>query len=76
MRNINGDLNPAITTVFLMPPRDIAEVSSSMVKGMIGPNGWEEMIRPYLPPHVYRQVLKKYHVPIRKMQVGWPLARS
>ncbi len=33
MRNINGDLDAAICTVFLMPPRDIAEVSSSMVKG-------------------------------------------
>src|SRR5882672_5529955 len=31
MRNINGDLDPNITTVFLMPPRDIAEISSSMV---------------------------------------------
>ncbi|HLX72848.1 MAG TPA: pantetheine-phosphate adenylyltransferase, partial [Verrucomicrobiae bacterium] len=29
MRNINGDLDPAICTVFLMPPRPIAEVSSS-----------------------------------------------
>lgn len=37
MRNINGDLNPNICAVFLMPPRNIAEVSSSMVKGLIGP---------------------------------------
>lgn len=61
MRNINGDLDPAVTTIFLMPPRDIAEVSSSMVKGMIGPNGWQEMIRPYLPPPVYQQLRKKFH---------------
>jgi len=70
MRNINGDLDSSITTVFLMPPRDIAEVSSSMVKGMIGPQGWEEMIRPYLPPRIHRQLLQKYHVPIGKMQLG------
>src|SRR6185503_12669240 len=36
MRNINGDLDSGICTVFLMPPRDIAEVSSSMVKGLVG----------------------------------------
>src|SRR5229473_27299 len=28
MRNINGDLDAGICTLFLMPPRDIAEVSS------------------------------------------------
>jgi pantetheine-phosphate adenylyltransferase len=52
MRNINGDLNPEITTVFLMPPRVIAEVSSSMVKGLIGPEGWEEIVRQYVPKPV------------------------
>ncbi len=52
MRNINGDLNPQITTVFLMPPRGIAEVSSSMVKGLIGPEGWEDIVRQYVPKPV------------------------
>jgi pantetheine-phosphate adenylyltransferase len=42
MRNINGDLDQSICTVFLMPPRDIAEVSSSMVKGLVGPKGWRK----------------------------------
>src|SRR5688572_27002289 len=37
MRYINGDLDGKICTVFLMPPRDIAEVSSSMVKSLVGP---------------------------------------
>ena len=61
MRNINGDLDAKITTVFLMPPRDIAEVSSSMVKGLVGPEGFQKMAQPYLPPTVYRQLLKKFH---------------
>lgn len=60
MRNINGDLDPRITTFFLMPPRDIAEVSSSMVKGLVGPKGWQRMIRPYVPPSVYHKLLKKF----------------
>lgn len=58
MRNINGDLDSAICTVFLMPPRNIAEVSSSMVKGLIGPRGWKQVVRKYVPQPVYQHILK------------------
>ena len=58
MRNINGDLSSEICTVFLMPPRNIAEVSSSMVRGLIGPKGWKNMVRKYVPTPVYKQLLK------------------
>jgi len=57
MRNINSDLDPEICMVFLMPPRDIVEVSSSMVKGLIGPVGWQRIVRKYLPEPVYRRLL-------------------
>jgi len=60
MRNINSDLNPNIMTVFLMPPREIAEVSSSFVKGLIGPKGWEKTIMKYVPEPVYARFLKKF----------------
>ena len=53
MRHINGDMAPKITTTFLMPPRDIAELSSSMVKSLIGPQGWEESVRRYVPEPVF-----------------------
>ena len=53
MRHINADLAPEVTTVFLMPPRDIAELSSSMVKGLIGPVGWEDTVRRYVPAPVF-----------------------
>jgi len=62
MRNINGDLHGPVTTVFLMPPRGIAEVSSSMVKGLIGPCGWEEIVRHYVPSPVF-EMLKTPHAP-------------
>ena len=55
MRYINSDLAPEISTVFLMPPREIAEVSSTMVKGLVGPDGWRDMIRRYLPRGRVRQ---------------------
>lgn len=59
MRYINGDLDGKICTVFLMPPRDIAEVSSSMVKGLVGPQGWQEVVRKYVPDPVYQRLLRR-----------------
>lgn len=56
MRHINGDMAPDINTVFLMPPRDIAELSSSMVKGLIGPDGWEDTVRRYVPVAVFEKL--------------------
>ena len=53
MRQINGDMAPDVTTVFLMPPRDIAELSSNMVKGLIGPEGWEDTVERYVPAPVF-----------------------
>lgn len=53
MRYINSDLNPDATTVFLMPPRTLGQVSSSFVKGMIGPEGWEPIVRGYVPDRVF-----------------------
>ncbi len=58
MRNINGDLDSTICTVFLMPPRGIAEVSSSMVRGLIGPVGWQSIVRKYVPAAVYKRLRK------------------
>jgi pantetheine-phosphate adenylyltransferase len=59
MRNINGDLDDRICSVFLMPPRDIAEVSSSMVKGLVGPKGWQKVVRKYVPEPVFQRFLER-----------------
>jgi pantetheine-phosphate adenylyltransferase len=58
MRNINGDWDDSICSVFLMPPRNIAEVSSSMVKGLIGPKGWRKIVRQYVPAPVYQRLIQ------------------
>ncbi len=57
MRNVNEDLAPEITTIFLIPPREICEISSSFVKGLVGFEGWEEVVKPYVPEPVYRKLL-------------------
>ena len=60
MRHVNFDLNPKINTVFLMPPRDISELSSSLVKGLIGPNGWREVVQRYVPDAVYKKFIERF----------------
>jgi pantetheine-phosphate adenylyltransferase len=59
MRQINRDICPEIETVFLIPPRDVADVSSSLVRGLIGPLGWKDAIRRYVPRPVYEAILAK-----------------
>lgn len=60
MRHINHDLQPNISTVFLMPPREYAEVSSTMVKGLVGPENWPEIIRRYVPDAVYEKIIQDH----------------
>ena len=59
MRHVNFDINAAVSTVFLMPPRSVSEVSSSLVKGLIGPRGWQDVISQYVPYQVMDMILKK-----------------
>ena len=61
MRYVNSDLNPDLTTLFLMPPRTLCELSSSFVKGMIGPDGWESVVERYVPGQVFER-LKMLHI--------------
>ena len=60
IRLINSDLNIEISTVFLMPPREISEVSSSLIKDLIGPSGWEDVVKNYVPAPVFAKLKKKY----------------
>lgn len=57
MRYINADLAPHVDTVFLMPPREIAEISSTMVKGLVGPQGWKEVVGQYVPQPVFERLM-------------------
>ncbi|HTY81548.1 MAG TPA: pantetheine-phosphate adenylyltransferase [Dehalococcoidales bacterium] len=56
MSYINRDQNSDIVTVFLLPPRDLIEISSSIVRGLIGPEGWEKVVSKYVPPVVLERL--------------------
>ena len=60
MRHVNADMSPDITTVFLMPPRLIAEVSSSLVKGMVGPEGWQDTVERFVPPCAFEKLCERF----------------
>ncbi len=60
MRHVNADMRPEITTVLLMPPRGLAEVSSSFVKGFAGLEGWEAAVEKYLPAPVLCKLQERY----------------
>lgn len=57
MRMVNADMQPGISTVFLITPRALAETSSSFVKSLVGPDGWEDVVRTFVPEPVMRQLL-------------------
>jgi pantetheine-phosphate adenylyltransferase len=60
MRHVNQDMVPAVTTVFLIPPRELGETSSSFVKGLVGPQGWQEVVRTFVPPPVFAAMVGLY----------------
>ena len=57
------DLEPDIATVFLIPPRHLVETSSSFVKGLVGPEGWREVVRGFVPSQVYDAILANHAGP-------------
>ena len=60
MRQVNGDIEPAVTSVYLMPPRDLSEISSSFVKGLVGVEGWREVVARYVPGPVLEALGRKH----------------
>jgi len=60
IRNVNADLigHDLITTVFLIPPRELGELSSSFVKGLCGPEHWQQAVEKLVPAPVYTQLKK------------------
>ncbi len=52
--------DPICKSVFLMAPEQNNFISSSMIKGLIGFNGWEKKIKNIIPSQVYDELIYKY----------------
>jgi pantetheine-phosphate adenylyltransferase len=60
MLDINTALfNYNIETVFLMPPKEVQSISSSMIKRLIGYDGWESKVAALVPSKVWDFIIKK-----------------
>lgn len=59
MNQVNREMAPRMETIYLIPPNELAQVSSSMVKGLVGPDGWEKAIAKYVPTNVIKDLKKK-----------------
>lgn len=52
LRLVNERINSEIETIYLIPPRTLSEISSSIVKGLVGIDGWEKVVGNYVPEPV------------------------
>ncbi|HWE98064.1 MAG TPA: pantetheine-phosphate adenylyltransferase [Tepidisphaeraceae bacterium] len=60
MRYVNAEFDEQIQTVLLIPPRHLVEVSSSFVKGLVGPEGWPDILPKYVPGPVCQLFHEKF----------------
>lgn len=56
MARMNARMEPDIRSVFLIPPGELEEISSSMVKGFIGVPGWERWVESCVPSCVAEMI--------------------
>lgn len=59
MATVNRNLEPSVDTIYLMPPPRLAQISSSLVKSMVGPEGWQGLVEAYVPPAVFKALQDK-----------------
>ncbi|HDR9106018.1 pantetheine-phosphate adenylyltransferase [Paraburkholderia sp. A2RO-4L] len=52
MALLNRKFNPVIQTLYIVPPPELSEVSSSTVKGLVGLEGWQGFVSQYVHPKV------------------------
>lgn len=52
MAQMNARMEPALQSVFLMPPSELESVSSSLVRGFVGQKGGERWVEACVPPCV------------------------
>jgi pantetheine-phosphate adenylyltransferase/dephospho-CoA kinase len=61
IQHVNIGINDQIETLFLIPPHNKADISSSLVRSLIGPGGWERVIAKYISADVFEKICMKKH---------------
>lgn len=60
LQQANTSVLQGAKTLFVMPPRDLGSVSSSFVKSLIGPKGWQFYIKQFLTDSAFEAIELKY----------------
>lgn len=69
IERVNQKINPALQTVYLTPPVELAEISSSLVKSLVGFTGWQKLVTPMVPAVVMQGFLKKINY--KSLRESW-----
>jgi pantetheine-phosphate adenylyltransferase len=56
MQAVNTDIAPSLTTVYVATDADKAHISSSLVRGFVGIEGWLDRVQKYVHPFVTFQL--------------------
>ena len=53
MDRMNARMEPQLRTVYLLPPPELEEISSSFVRGFVGVQGWQRWVQTSVPANVF-----------------------
>lgn len=56
----NYEILQGSKTIFIIPPENLKNVSSSFVKEFVGPKNWHLQVKKFLPENVYFAFLQRY----------------
>lgn len=54
MASVNRKIAPEVKTIYMVPPPQLSEVSSSTVKSLVGVEGWKDIVKGYVSPAVLK----------------------
>jgi pantetheine-phosphate adenylyltransferase len=67
MRYVYDKINSLVQVVYLIAEKELSEVSSSLVKGLVGADpGWEKVVKVYVPDPVFLKLKSWYDEKMRR----------
>jgi len=63
---INAGINSDLETVVFIPPKDLLQISSTMVMGLVGFEAWETEVSKMVPDNVFRMIEGKHYITWKK----------
>lgn len=80
LHRLNTELVEGVPSVFLIPPKDLDLVSSSLIRSLVGSGlGWHHKVKQHVPPSVYVTIRESYlrekwHAVWEQLNEGHPFA--